>query len=500
MVGQEWFTELYHKSYPTLVQAVYAVTADLEIAEQLTREAFVIAFSRRRRVAAAADPESRVRAIALRLARKHRGEDPPDTDDPAYQPPEAGEPPEVDTITRLARQRTFRRRTITGGAAALVLVLLAVPFLRTQLEPKQHTRLVLASPTADRPGDPSQFSTNIQPPAFADSEHGYALLDDPCQVRADGASYCTKGMVATEDGGQSWRHRPLPRKLWSSGGLAHILALLGPQEVVLDNEDGRWFYSANGGRDWRAVPLTPQPKIRSIPQQAALTGCYLPGDRCADDLLVIQPGSGRPAVLANAPDLDEMAPGPIPTADGTWWVAGTAPETGRLTLAVSSDAGQTWTAAAVPELDSEGFQPPGLSVASGPGGLYALARGYDDEASQPLAALYHSTDGGATWQQTRSPAERLGPLRVAGGLIATDDGRLLLTPSPLTDPANTRRWYESSDHGRTVVANDTGRPAEWVGWTRGGYVAGWISAPAGEPGTYWLSADGTHWRPFTVDW
>ena len=72
MADAEWFAALYRSGYRRLVLACYAVTADLGVAQEVAREAFVTAYGWRSRVGVAERPEEWVRTVAIHLA-KRRG-------------------------------------------------------------------------------------------------------------------------------------------------------------------------------------------------------------------------------------------------------------------------------------------------------------------------------------------------------------------------------------------------------------------------------------------
>jgi RNA polymerase sigma-70 factor (sigma-E family) len=72
MADQEWFAALYQSCYRRLVLAAYALTNDLGEAEEITQEAFAVAYGRRARVAAADHPEAWIRTVAVNLARRRK--------------------------------------------------------------------------------------------------------------------------------------------------------------------------------------------------------------------------------------------------------------------------------------------------------------------------------------------------------------------------------------------------------------------------------------------
>ena len=70
MADEEWFAALYQSSYRRLVLMTYALTNDLGAAEEITQEAFVLAYGRRARVATAECPEACIGTVAINVARR----------------------------------------------------------------------------------------------------------------------------------------------------------------------------------------------------------------------------------------------------------------------------------------------------------------------------------------------------------------------------------------------------------------------------------------------
>jgi RNA polymerase sigma-70 factor (sigma-E family) len=69
-VTETWFAELYQASYRRLVLTAYAMTGDLGAAEEITQEAFTVAYGRRGRVARLDSPEAWLRTVVVNLARR----------------------------------------------------------------------------------------------------------------------------------------------------------------------------------------------------------------------------------------------------------------------------------------------------------------------------------------------------------------------------------------------------------------------------------------------
>lgn len=70
MTTGDWFASLYQGSYRSLVLTAYGLTGDLGEAEEITQEAFAVAYGRRTRVEGADSPEAWVRTVVVNLARR----------------------------------------------------------------------------------------------------------------------------------------------------------------------------------------------------------------------------------------------------------------------------------------------------------------------------------------------------------------------------------------------------------------------------------------------
>lgn len=67
---ETWFAELYRGCYRRLVLTAYAMTGDLGAAEEITQEAFTVAYGRRAKVAHLDLPEAWLRTVVINLARR----------------------------------------------------------------------------------------------------------------------------------------------------------------------------------------------------------------------------------------------------------------------------------------------------------------------------------------------------------------------------------------------------------------------------------------------
>ena len=70
---ETWFAELYRACYRRLVLTAYAMTGDLGAAEEITQEAFTVAYGKRVKVSRLDLPEAWLRTVVINLARRrHR--------------------------------------------------------------------------------------------------------------------------------------------------------------------------------------------------------------------------------------------------------------------------------------------------------------------------------------------------------------------------------------------------------------------------------------------
>lgn len=408
--------------------------------------------------------------------------------------------PELHQVLTRSRQRATRRRTQIGAVIAVVVVAAAIPVMRTALRPvPDGTPAASATDVATPAPTPGSFP--IEPFVYdidlVDATHGFAM-----RTECNQSGPCRNTLLATEDG-EHWDTRSLPEPQQETQGPGGRLFVLGPKELVI----GDWypmprtlrFHSADGGRTWQEAPEAVESAIESVPPGAVLEHeCTKPAESTPEcrtgRLLVSLPGDGRRVTLANQPPLERMWPGTIPAADGNWWVPGVYPGTDKWAVAVSRNAGRSWSVAGLPDIKTR--PPQQILVSAGSDAVYVTALGELPDVPVGLLAIFRSTNGGASWEQTWQAADGREPRGILGGVIPAPNGGLRLI-SIVGKP------YVSQDGGRTFV-EDTGAaktnewqnwPLGWVRWTRAGYLAHSMESADNR---YRLSADGQTWREFTV--
>ncbi|MER5963758.1 exo-alpha-sialidase [Streptomyces sp. NPDC002057] len=292
---------------------------------------------------------------------------------------------------------------------------------------------------------------------FARDGSGFALLveceGDPA---VPGSGFCRQHVAVRGAGAREWvlRRSPLPRIPVAEGVSANLLAL-GPGRALVEEggagPEARTWFTRDGGRSWRegdgrTVGTTPE-----IPVGAVLTtDCAAPAGALPDDcvrhrLVVVSPEDGRRRALARTPLLGaHPRPQEQQEPDGSWWVSGTDPLSGRAAVAVSRDGGRRWTVRRLPSpVTAPGWY---TAVAVGRDAVYAAEMGEltgGEPVKNPMRALHRSVDGGRSWQRmwTTGPSEQ--PRTLLGLPVPGPGGRVEL--------GGELSGYASGDGGRTFV-------------------------------------------------
>ncbi|MFB7517468.1 WD40/YVTN/BNR-like repeat-containing protein [Streptomyces sp. NPDC056144] len=352
----------------------------------------------------------------------------------------------------------------------------------------------LTSPPAipSQPGLPGRAYT----PVFARDGSGFALLADCVgDPAAPENGFCRQYVAVLDTGAKEWvaRRSPLPETRGTEGVSAGLLPL-GPGRALIEDfsdEPGtRTWFTRDGGRTWRrgdgrTVGTTPD-----IPADAVLaTDCAEPAGAVPDDcarqrLVVVSPVDGRRRALARVPLLGaHPAPAPLPEPDGSWWVSGADPRTGRAAVAVSRDAGRSWRVSVLPSPAAG----PGryTAVVVGPSAVYAAEMGElteGEEILNSMRALHRSVDGGRTWRRMWTTGAEREPRSLLG----------LPVPGPgdRVEIAAMFSGYRSVDGGKTFTELEDG--TSYVRRT----ALGLLREEA--PCQYGITRDGVRWAPFLL--
>ncbi|MEU9863506.1 sialidase family protein [Streptomyces sp. NPDC047971] len=258
------------------------------------------------------------------------------------------------------------------------------------------------------------------------------------RVPEDG--FCRQRVAVLDRGATSWvlRGSPLPETRGTEGISSNLLAL-GPGRALIEEggaepEKRRAWFTRDGGRSWRVGDPRTVGVTEAIPAGAVLTtDCARPAGAQVDDcvrqrLVVISPEDGRRRALAEQPLLGARPrPAEVAEPDGSWWVSGTDPLSGRAAVAVSRDQGRSWSVSRLPSPTSE----PGwyTAVAVGRSVVYAAEMGElkgGDPVKNPMRALHRSLDGGRTWQRMWTTGPTTEPRTLLGMPVPGPDGRVLI--------------------------------------------------------------------------
>lgn len=340
-------------------------------------------------------------------------------------------------VNRLQRLRTKRTASVTFGLSAAFLVVLAaaVPQL-----PTPSTITDRASLLRNAGGGPPGGEVA-------------SMVVDPRSDQTLYASLVSAGIFKSVDSGASWTETgpDVPSTL-SRFELTFDSA--NPKALFAENL-GAYFVTLDGGGSWRTVKATPE-SLRGWPRRAkrrAEPDIWPKGAvTVIDDALVVRPSGRRGTAYA------ATSSGVMKTIDnGTSWesvntgltgiwsrvvavAGGSQPEvllveSGIHRLYRSSDGGESWTSAALPEANEHGYS--SKVWAEPAGSIYA--RVHDK--------LFKSTDTGSTWTS------------VAGG--RKDITQIVVSPAEprAMFAATSSQLLKSIDGGEHWTPMTTGLPS-----------------------------------------
>lgn len=401
--------------------------------------------------------------------------------------------PELGTLVARSQQRSSRRRRQFGAVAAVLVVGATIPLLRTALRPAPDDAVRPATPM---PTTTHRLTVDAPPPGtliadpfiydadFADDRHGYALRG---VCGPENNAECSSELLVTDDG-KTWSIKKLPAALGHTiGSVSGQLVVLGPNKLLVGeiySRGGPRFFSADAGQTWQQVAGTDDELIDTIPDGSPLLFFCQDQNDCVSKLVVIRPDSGRIATLRTPPTLTNLRPAVSLAVGGAWWVSGKNAG-GQQELAVSRDAGATWTATVLPNAPADAFW---VSVTAQGSTVYATVTGQLPDVKNGLVAIYRSTDGGKQWEQTWRAVTEHEPRSIGGVAIAATDGSLMVN-TEIGVP------YRSMDGGRTFEQLKGATAVGYVRLIKPGYL---ISPVILTKPVLRLSADGLHWQEISV--
>jgi hypothetical protein len=430
---------------------------------------------------------------------------------------ETSGPPSVwDTGRAYRRGRRRRRLRDTGGVVAVVAVIgLAITVVLTGLGAAGHRPAQRRPPagTADPSADAIPAGTVLWVEA-TDAQHLYAVV----AARCDTAESCANTLLGSDDGGRTWSVRWQYRNRFLVHAYPSGALTLDPPDIlpatdarhgtVTEPADaaGGWL-SRDGGRTWFT------PTQRTAPVTAVPTGGWLQahlsrsgdGDQNhdANSVEVVDPVGGWVAPLAATPPVDRV--GRVTQLDDhTIWVTdGKSGPGDEARIAVSGDAGRTWSAHTFSGLVGPRQFTESMFVASHDGRtIYAtVAAGGDPIGGrQPRSYVFRSDDAGISWQPV-DPTGTAPRLEGDAATIVTPDGTHLLAdaPSDRSDRTMTAVTFVASTDGgasyRPVILDGLPGQLSQEGDRLRQFTGGYL---AFTDDTVYMSTDGLTWQPHRV--
>jgi hypothetical protein len=401
----------------------------------------------------------------------------------------------ADDVYAAGRRRLHRRRSVAVAAAVAVLATLSVTGVAAGVVGPRRTpagvvpagRPTPAATAVPHPGQP------IQSAAAADASHLYlSFTAYPDQLNKKGIVQ----LVRSTDGGRTWSDR---------GGPVDIvqLRILAPDTLIgrvmgrtpPKARPGSLAVSTDGASTWNALRLaTP---VAAVPPGSTAV-CWSDRDDSPCQVYAVDPAAGGLALLANQPRLSTDPAGLwIEQAAGRLWVAGFAD--GRPAVAVSLDAGRTWSTHVfgdAPACGAEGCRPPAVATADGRAGYVVVT-------STKWRAVYRRTAGGGWQRITGADAIPTGDGNNPQQSFVAADGRHVLF-EPVVRPGAKVDVYRfwAAPGGPASPAGDPYRPVELTGLPNRVHSvsrtpSGWFYALDQLGGDLYGSSDGWHWTVLT---
>jgi photosystem II stability/assembly factor-like uncharacterized protein len=404
-----------------------------------------------------------------------------------------------------SRAASERRWTLIGVAVvALALVaLVAAGVVIVSIDHGRGPRAIVSSLPATSPSAlggravPELADGSVVPaaelysdPVFVDSETGFAL------ATTDPGGVPSERLVRSDDAGAIWQVIGTPFPV--AGDFSTLIFetvqvgyVYGPAGLLV---------TFDGGRSWRQAPIDGELE-RVIPiasnvwaTYASCPGVPSPTESCTVGLAISTNGGRSWSRVPGAPPLSESEGGGEVLARVSLdkaYLLSYGPTAGG--LAVTSDAGATWSALADPCVS--GWSSEALA-APGNGQLWLICGGPPSGDGQ-AKSVYRSVDGGREWSLTASTGfvagqgAPVGSIPLAGfvsqlatvsasvawlglgglGLVQTTDGGRIWKVVPGIDDAG-----GSADVGVTFIA--TGNDQIVDGWALGFGYAVWHTTNA----------------------
>ncbi|TDB79476.1 sialidase family protein [Micromonospora sp. KC721] len=393
-----------------------------------------------------------------------------------------------------AGRRRRRRRTVANCAAAVALVMTAGTGIAAMAG---HERSVSGEAGVDQkqslPGALPHHGERIQWSGAADARHLYLSMSTQLSCSKEPCAKSIVQLVASDDGGRTWSDRggPINAANFEVLGPGRLLA------VLHDSPGPKWTLqtSTDGGRTWHR--LDQAPPVAAVPT-GSIAVCWPESNKAASAcrMHALDPATRRIAPLTSQPALTLSDDLRIRESAGRLWASGVDPATGRPGVAVSRDAGRTWSTqvfADAPACSRAGCPAPYLAAGDGPIG-YAVVLG----AQQRVVYRYEENDGQGAGGWQRVPGAGSVPSdRLPGGVqsFVTADGTHVLfqVVTQSDQDVDGHRWWRAGADGTYEAVQPVGLPATVNPIRR--TSNGWFYTHSYLDKVVYGSTDGWHWSP-----
>lgn len=248
--------------------------------------------------------------------------------------------------------------------------------------------------------------------SFPSTSYGFALGDSCSPTGAN----CRNQLIATSDGGSSWRSVMAPSASHIQSGLSDCASNNAVSEISFANRTDGWTWgpglwaTQDGAHTWHSVK-TAGP-VRSL----AVVGSYvwaLESD-CAGSgggtnpslVLMRSPvGGGAWTTVLGLPSINASSASLQATTSKQAWLEATGVSASGSGAAVSlyrtTDAGASWSSLSDPCLPAPGSTPPFAVIAESAW----IACGGESGGGDQSKTIYTSADGGQTWSAAGSSGQ-----------------------------------------------------------------------------------------------
>ncbi|NBE85211.1 beta propeller repeat protein [Micromonospora rubida] len=389
-----------------------------------------------------------------------------------------------------AGRRRRRRQTAANFAVAVALVMTAGTGIAAMVSQERSVRGETGVGRQSVPGVLPHGGERIRWAGAADARHLYLSMSTQPRCATGPCVKTVVQLVGSDDGGRTWSDRggPIDAASFEVLGPSRLLA------VVLHGSQRTLQTSTDGGRTWHMLDRVPP--VAAVPT-GSIAMCWPEPNKAASPcrMHALDPGSHRIAPLTNQPALTLSDDVRVEESAGRLWASGIDPPTGRPGVAVSRDAGGTWSThvfADAPSCARDRCLAPYLATGDG-------ATGYSVVVGAQHRAVYRYVDDGSqdggSWQRVSGadsvPADQS---RSPQSFVTSDGTHVLFESVPQRDrDLDGYRWWAAGSDGTYEAVEPDGLPATVYPIRR--TSDGWFYTTSYDDEVLYGSTDGWHWSP-----